>query len=495
MSGDTKSTKDNWDKLSSLSAVLATVVLGGLGFYYTHVVEARHQREEHAQDLQLEQSKAQFSVETQHWNEAETTHEQEWKEQQGRLTAQDLRTDELFKKTQDQNSQLQMFTQILTYLADKDDGTKQAYLKALQPLVGRDLSVAAQMMMVHAKQEGNSAIAAADVATTPAAKQVAVDSLSGALSLGNSLAANTSTFPTGVNLASTGIGGTASSYPDWSALLKRESSSGLGSVILPPIQSANPDMVLPSISQTYSVGQSYSPFPTRSGLPENIILPQSIGSSPSSLGDPVTSQSLTFPGVGASASFNPLSSQTFPLAELDQEVKLSMKLRDSIVRIVSGAGKDFREGSGFFIDRDGLIITVSSTLPRSGQSITVICNDNSSMTAQVVWRDDTPEGLALIRVERISTPISSDALSLPPQSVFIVGRTLKMGALATRGSVTAWGSSDFDVFGLTLFGFQGSPVVDGDGGLVGVLLNDSDTTATSKCKRLRLEDALKHSKP
>jgi len=455
MSDDQKSNKDLWDKLSSLSAMLATVVLGTLGFYYTHVVEQRQQREEHAQDLQLEQNKAQFAVETEHWNEAEARRDEEWKEQQGRLTAQDLRTDELFKQTQDQNSQLQMFTQMLAYLGDKDEATQQTYLAALQPLVGRPLATAAQMM-VHAKQAGNSAIAAVENATTPAAQQIAVNSLSGALSLGNSLVANPSIFPTGVNPDSTGIG-------------------------------AAP-VTLPDLSQPYSFGQSYTPPTTGSGLSDNILLPQILGSSPSPLGDSVTSQSLILPGLGT-------PSATDLFADLSQEVNLSTKLGDSVVRIVSGVGKGFREGSGFFVDGNGLILTVASTLSQSAQSVTtVICNDNSSVTARIVWRDDTPEGLALIRVERASTPISNADVSLPPQKVFIVSRTSKVGALATRGSVSAWGSSDFDVFGLTLFGFQGSPVVDGDGGLLGVLLNDSPMTATSKCKRLRLEDALKHSK-
>lgn len=455
MSDDQKSSKDVWDKLSSLSTVLATLVLGTLGFYYTHVVEQRQQRAEHAQDLQLEQDKAQFTVETQHWNEAETTREEEWKEQQGRLTAQDLRTDELFKQTQDQNSQLQMFTQMWAYLGDKDEATQQRYLAALQPLVGRPLATAAQMM-IHAKQAGNTAIAAVENATTPAAQQIAVNTLSGALSLGNSLAANAPVFPTGVIPNSIGIG----SAP----------------------------VTLPDSFQTYPFGQPYTPLSTGSGLSDNILLPQILGSSPSSLGDPATSQSLTLLGLGTPSTID-------VLADIGQEVNLSMKLGDSVVRIISGVGNDFREGSGFFVDSNGLILTVASALSQSTQSvITVICNDNSSVTARIVWREDTPEGLALIRVERASTPISNADVSLPPQKVFIVSRTSKVGALATRGSVSAWGTSNFDVFGLTLFGFQGSPVVDQGGGLLGVLLNDSPMTATSKCKRFRVEDALKHSK-
>ena len=394
MSDHQQSSKDLWDKLSSVSTMLATLVLGTLGFYYTHVVEQRQQREEHAQDLQLEQDKAQFTVETQHWNEAETTREEEWKEQQGRLTAQDLRTDELFKQTQDQNSQLQMFTQMWAYLGDKDEATQQTYLAALQPLVGRPLATAAQMM-IHAKQAGNSAIAAVENATTPAAQQIAVSSLSGALSLGNSLAANASIFPAGVVPGSTGIGAVP--------------------------------VALPDSSQTYPFGQPYTPLSAGSGLSDNILLPQILGSSTSSLGDPGTSQSLTLPSLGT-------PSATDLFADLSQEVNLSLKLGDSVVRIVSGVGKDFREGSGFFVDSNGLILTVASTLSKSAQSATtVICNDNSSVTAQIIWRDDTREGLALIRVERASIPISDASLSLPPQKVFIVGRTSKVGALATRG--------------------------------------------------------------
>ena len=97
-------------------------------------------------------------------------------------------------------------------------------------------------------------------------------------------------------------------------------------------------------------------------------------------------------------------------------------------------------GSGFFISRDGYIVT-NNHVVENATKITVTLTDKRELTARVVGRDEESD-LAVLKVEGGDFPFVSFETQAKPRVgdwVLAVGNPLQLGGTATAGIVSAIG--------------------------------------------------------
>jgi len=458
--------KDRWDKFQSISTVLSTLVLGAVGFYYTVTVKD-------VQDRADKNAQHQLDVQSESWREAEAAREQEWKEQQDRFEESDKLRNTALKNIETQNSEMQTLLQTTSFLADKDDQTKQALLVASSQFNDKRMTEAVRVM-VGLKRAGNAAVAEVDAASSPASESAATTKLSNIVSASDSLAAQASFYT-----------------PD--ALKGLGFMPGIASVYIPAQATSSSLPLYPGTSGASGIGMGrsdgtgiYSPPTTEM----NTFLQGSVSQFPSGLstviGTPQSGFSLpalnsTILGTG----------NHYGMSSFEQEFAVSQKIDNQVVRIVSGSGSHLREGTGFYINSAGILLTVSSALDASSSEVTLIASKGVSYPARVIWRDSAPAGLALLDSDKESVPLSQ-ASEPNLTSAFVVGRVSKIGAIATRVTVSNLTSDLFDVYGLTLLGFRGSPIVNSEGEVFGILLDDHDTGAYSKGKPVTIASVMKN---
>jgi len=133
-------------------------------------------------------------------------------------------------------------------------------------------------------------------------------------------------------------------------------------------------------------------------------------------------------------------------------------------------------GSGFFISRDGYIIT-NNHVVENATSITVRLNDQRELKARLIGRDEATD-LAVIKVEGGNFPFvnfENDAKPRVGDWVIAVGNPFNLGGTATAGIISAYGRDIGDSFVDYLQidapinrGNSGGPTFDVYGRVVGV---------------------------
>ncbi len=97
-------------------------------------------------------------------------------------------------------------------------------------------------------------------------------------------------------------------------------------------------------------------------------------------------------------------------------------------------------GSGFFISPDGYLVTNNHVID-GAESIKVILNDKTSLTATVVGHDEETD-LAVLKVEGRNHPFVTFATGAKPRVgdwVIAVGNPFNLGGTATAGIISAYG--------------------------------------------------------
>lgn len=206
--------------------------------------------------------------------------------------------------------------------------------------------------------------------------------------------------------------------------------------------------------------------------------PAVIGSSPTSAVSPPTSQSAPPLIVDSS---NPSSMPDF--------VSIIAKVRPSVVAIsttVTGVtfyGRRFTQegaGSGWIIDKDGLIVT-NNHVVEDASSVTVTLDDGRTFPAESVHTDPVAD-LAIVKINAQDLPAiefgDSSKLHVG-EWVVAIGNSLGMGISATKGIVSALDVSLPVSPGQTLYGLiqtdaainpgnSGGPLLDLQGEVIGI---------------------------
>jgi S1-C subfamily serine protease len=151
---------------------------------------------------------------------------------------------------------------------------------------------------------------------------------------------------------------------------------------------------------------------------------------------------------------------------------------------VSGSTASSSSGTGFVISAEGHILT-SSHLVSGAKSMNVAFN-GETLPASVV-RDDSQNDLAIIKIDRRSTPLEfrDDGRVRVGDAVMIIGFPLKV----TTGNVTALSGIKDDVrfmqvSALVEPGNTGSPVFDENGRVIGIALGTGSVIKASIAKTL-----------
>ncbi len=151
---------------------------------------------------------------------------------------------------------------------------------------------------------------------------------------------------------------------------------------------------------------------------------------------------------------------------------------------VSGSTASSSSGTGFVISAEGHILT-NSHVVSGAKSMTVTFN-GETLRASVV-RDDSQNDLAIIKVDRRSTPLEfrDDGRVRVGDAVMIIGFPLSV----TTGNVTALSGIKDDVRFMQVSapvepGNNGSPVFDESGRVIGIALGIGSVIKASIAKTL-----------
>ena len=194
---------------------------------------------------------------------------------------------------------------------------------------------------------------------------------------------------------------------------------------------------------------------------------------------------------------SPTSSQSSPQSPVDSSNPSSMpdfvsiiaKVRPSVVAItttvtgVSFRGRQFSQegaGSGWVIDKDGLIVT-NNHVVEGASSFTVTLDDGRTFSAESIHTDSIAD-LAVIKInakDLPALPIGDSSKMQVGQWVVAIGNSLGLGTSAAKGIVSAVGVSLSTSPGETLYdliqtdaainpGNSGGPLVNLLGEIVGI---------------------------
>lgn len=181
-------------------------------------------------------------------------------------------------------------------------------------------------------------------------------------------------------------------------------------------------------------------------------------------------------------------SQAAPTAATDGSVqKAAQAVLPSVVKIGIQTGQGTGSGSGIVISADGLIVTNNHVVAAAanGGRLTVTLNDNRTVSAQIVGRDELTD-LAVIRADAKGlTPakLGSSGTLQVGQPVVAIGSPFGLNATVTSGIVSALNrpvtSGDTDGDSTTVFpavqtdaainpGNSGGALIDLAGRVVGI---------------------------
>ncbi|HCI82720.1 MAG TPA: signal protein PDZ, partial [Ktedonobacter sp.] len=162
---------------------------------------------------------------------------------------------------------------------------------------------------------------------------------------------------------------------------------------------------------------------------------------------------------------------------------LSNQMADAVEKVSTSVvlvnGRERQPASGF-VYAPSLILTASHVVERE-ENITVYTADKRTLPAKLVGRDAASD-LAVLRVENLNVepaPSTTDEARVG-QLALIVGRSSEEGPMASMGIVSAVGGPLTIGRGLSLEryirtdaipypGFSGSPLIDTQGAVLGVL--------------------------
>jgi S1-C subfamily serine protease len=190
-----------------------------------------------------------------------------------------------------------------------------------------------------------------------------------------------------------------------------------------------------------------------------------------------------------SSPLQPSSSTTEVVQSLPDFTVLIASVKPSVVAITTKLegftffGSPFTQegaGSGWIIDKDGLIVT-NSHVVEDATSVTVTLEDGRSFPAESVW-SDTVADLAVIKINARDLPalqIGDSSELQVGEWVVAIGNSLGLGISATKGIVSALGVSLSIAPGETLYdliqtdaainpGNSGGPLVNMRGEVVGI---------------------------
>jgi serine protease Do len=147
----------------------------------------------------------------------------------------------------------------------------------------------------------------------------------------------------------------------------------------------------------------------------------------------------------------PIPVDTSNLVQIPDFVSVIAKVRPSVVAITTAVpgisifGGQFTQqgaGSGWIIDKDGLIVT-NNHVVEGASDVTVTLDDGRTFSAQSVHTDSIAD-LAVIKIDATNLPtlqISDSSKMQVGQWVVAIGNSLGMGISATKGMVSALGVS------------------------------------------------------
>lgn len=149
------------------------------------------------------------------------------------------------------------------------------------------------------------------------------------------------------------------------------------------------------------------------------------------------------------------------------------KVEPAVVQIQGITGQGVSLGSGIIIDNRGDIVTNNHVVDGTS-SLTVLLNNGSQETAQVVGTDPTND-LAVIRIQpfaSMTVAILSDSSQLiVGQEVLAIGSPLGYGGSATSGVVSALNRTATESGGVTLNGLIQTSAAINPGNSGGALIN------------------------
>ena len=171
---------------------------------------------------------------------------------------------------------------------------------------------------------------------------------------------------------------------------------------------------------------------------------------------------------------------TFPLAAQNETVIVSLfkKQADSIVvvGVIGKRKKDNRSGSGFFISKDGLILT-NYHLIKKARRLFVKLKDDTAFTRVKVVNVDVPRDIAVLKIETENVkPVklgNSDEMKVG-QRVVTISNPLGLENTVSDGLISAirpteQGSTVFQVSVPLSNGSSGGPLFNLQGDVIGVV--------------------------
>ncbi len=177
--------------------------------------------------------------------------------------------------------------------------------------------------------------------------------------------------------------------------------------------------------------------------------------------------------------YNPNETVKIPYQGLSSKLNLKAA-KDNTVMVQSGAG----HGSGFFITRQGHILT-NAHVVGNAQRVRIVTSGKERTLSAEVLRSDKVRDVALLRLEELPNDFNIKPFSVRKawpnigEDIYVIGAPLskRLQDTVTKGIISAH-RKDFKMFGQTLDylqadvaiqgGNSGGPMIDSRGNLIGM---------------------------
>ena len=159
--------------------------------------------------------------------------------------------------------------------------------------------------------------------------------------------------------------------------------------------------------------------------------------------------------------------------------RLVKRLDKVVVGLESTSGSTVLRGSAFIYTSDGLAVALSSLVPQGFQTKLHISDNELLLEAQVLKRD-TKNNLILLKIESTgleTAGISEESALSVGERVVLVGKTFGTGSFVSfvnEGMIQGLYEDRIQTNIWELLRFQGSPLFDIEGRLLGLALVDKD---------------------